>query len=257
MRPLMRLIPSVILLLALALPCGAPGALGAPGGPADKAVSEIRLGKAPAPAPKPDPAIARAVERFLAARQSASVDRSREAAARRFVSGAVKVDAATLAGKSGQTIMAFDFRDGEIERLGSGRFRVAVYILLADQQGRVVESRDEVLTFAGGAGGYLCTSLRTAGVMSWDSGEALKSADRLRARDALERGNEFLLDWAKRQTRPAGYSIEDVYAAGAARVMIPCLRFTAEFGKRGYDVVDSPLIMRRGLKGYRLEPAAN
>ena len=96
-----------------------------------------------------------------------------------------------------------------------------------------------------------------AGVMSWDSGEALKSADRLRARDALERGNEFLLDWAKRQTRPAGYSIEDVYAAGAMRVMIPCLRFTAEFGKRGYDVVDSPLIMRRGPKGYRLEPAAN
>jgi len=31
--------------------------------------------------------------------------------------------------------------------------------------------------------------------------------------------------------RPAGYSIEDVYAAGAARVLIPCLQITSDFGK--------------------------
>ena len=257
MRPVMKLVLSVILLLAFALPCGAPGAPGPAGAAADKAVSEIRLGKAPAPAPKADPATARAVERFLAARQSASVDRSRQAGARRLISAAVKVDAATLTGSPGQILMAFDFRDGAIERQGSGRFRVPVYVLFADQQGRIVESRDEMLTFTGGAGGYLCTSLKTTSVMSWDSGEASKSAARLGARDALERGNEFLLDWAKRQTHPAGFSIEDVYAAGAARVLIPCLRFTSEFGKRGYDVVDSPLIMRRGPRGYRLEPAAN
>ena len=255
MRHVMRLMPPVILLLlATALPCGAPGT---PRAPADQAISEIRLGKAPVPASKPDPTTTRAVERFLAARQSASVDRYREAGARRLLSGAVKVDAATLAGKPGQTMVAFDYRDGAMERLGTGRFRVQVYLLFADVSGRVVESRDEALTFTGGAGGYLCTSLKTVSMMSWDSNEAFKSASRLRARDALERANEFLLDWAKRQTSPAGYSIEDVYAAGAARVMIPCLRFTAEFGKRGYDVVDSPLIMRRGLKGYRLEPAAN
>jgi hypothetical protein len=251
MRPVTILILSAALLLASALPCGAPGA------PADKAISEIRLGKPPAPVPKPDPVNARAVERFLAARQSASVDRSRDAAARRLIGAGVKVDATTLAGSPGQTLLAFDFRDGAIERLGNGRFRVPVYLLFADQQGRIVESRDEMLTFTGGAGGYLCTSLKTTSVMSWDSAEAAKSAAKLGARDALERGNEFLLDWAKRQTRPAGYSIEDVYAAGAARVLIPCLRFTSDFGKRGYDVVDSPLIMRRGPRGYRLEPAAN
>jgi hypothetical protein len=250
----MTLILSTVLLIALALPCGAPAA---PRAPADEAVSEIRLGKAPAPAPKPDPVITRAVERFLAARQAASVDRSREPAARRLLGAATKVDAAALIGRPGETLVAFDFRDGGIVRLESGRFRVPVYLLFADKQGRIVESRDEALTFAGGAGGYMCTSLKATNVMSWDFSEAVKSADRLRARDAVERGNEFLLDWARRQTRPAGYSIEDVYAAGAARVMIPCLRFTAEFGKRGYDVVDSPLIMRRGPRGYRIEPAAN
>jgi hypothetical protein len=255
MRPVTRFIlPVILLFIASALPCGAPGT---PRAPADEAISEIRLGKPAVPAPKPDPATTRAVERFLAARQSASVDRYREAGARRLLSGTVKADAATLVGKPGQTMVAFDFRDGAIERLGSGRFRVQAYLLFADVSGRIVESRDEALTFTGGAGGYLCTSLKTASVMSWDSSEAFKSASRLRARDALERANEFLLDWAKRQTSPAGYSIEDVYAAGAMRVMIPCLRFTAEFGKRGYDVVDSPLIMRRGPKGYRLEPAAN
>ena len=257
MRPVTILILSVALLLASALPCGAPGASGKPGAPADKAISEIRLGKPPLPAPKADPVTARAVERFLAARQSASVDRSRDAAARRLIGAAAKVDAATLAGSPGRTLLAFDFRDGAIERMGTGRFRVPVYLLFADRQGRIVESRDEVLTFTGGAGGYLCTSLKMTSVMSWDSAEAAKSASRLGARDALERGNEFLLDWAKRQTRPAGYSIEDVYAAGAARVLIPCLRFSSDFGKRGYDVVDSPLIMRRGPRGYRLEPAAN
>ena len=250
MPPFLKSLPALIL-LAIATPRASSVA------PAEEAPAEIRIGKAPRPAPKPDPAQMRAVEGFLAARQSASIDRSRAPAARRWLTGAVKVDAATLAGESGQTLVAFDFTDGSIERMGEGRFRASAYLLFADRHGRVTESRDEVLTFSGGGQGYGCTSLKTASVMHWDSEEVVKSADRLRSRQALDQADEFLRAWATRQTRLGAYSIEGVYPAGASRIMIPCLKFTAELGKRGYDVVDSPIMMRRGPKGYQIEPVAN
>ena len=250
MPPFLKHLPALIL-LAVAMPHASSVA------PAGEAPAEIRLGKAPPPAPKPDPAQVRAVERFLAARQSASIDRSREAAARRWLTGAAKVDARTLAGESGQTLVAFDFSDGSIERMGEGRFKASVYLLFADRQGRVAESRDEVLTFSGGGQGYVCSSLRSASVMHWDSEEVVKSANRLRARQALDQADEFLRAWATRQTHLGAFSIEGVYPAGTTRIMIPCLKFTSEQGKRGYDVVDSPIIMRRGPRGYQIEPVAN
>jgi len=249
MRPVTKLL--ALAFLAVTAPHFSSGAL------AEEAPNEIRLGHPPPPAPKPDQAEVRAVERFLAARQTASLDRSREAAARRILAGGAKVDPATLAGERGETLMAFDFNDGAIVHLASGRFRLPVYLLFADRDGRVTRSRDEELTFEGGRGAFLCASIKVRGVMSWDSGEVAKTADRLKASEALERADDFLRGWAKRQTRPAGYSISDLYAADPARVVIPCLRFTAQPGKRGYDVTDLPLMMSRGPKGYQLEPAAN
>jgi hypothetical protein len=249
MHAVIKHVSALILIVAL-FPCAVSSDAGKP-------PAEIRIGKAPPPAPRPDPAALRVVERFLAARQSASVDRSREAAARRWLTGAAKVDAATLIGSPGQTMVAFDFNDGSIERLEGGRFRVSVYLLFADRQGRVAESRDEVLTFTGGGGAFLCASLKKASVMHWDNEEAVKGARRLRSRDALERADEFLRGWAQGQSRVGAYSIEGVYPAGSAKIIIPCLKFTAEYGKRGYDVVDAPIIMRRGPKGYQIEPPAN
>jgi hypothetical protein len=199
----------------------------------------------------------RAVERFLAARQSASADRSQERAARRFLTAAAKVDPATLVGEPGETLVAFDFRDTAIEHQAPGRFRATVYLLFANGEGRITRSRDEVLTFTGGPGGFFCASVKRTNAMSWDSDEIRKTAERLKASEGLDRAGDFLRAWATRQTRSAAYSIEDVYPAGRARIMIPCLRFTAEFGKRGYDVVDLPLMMSRGPKGYQLEPTAN
>jgi hypothetical protein len=93
--------------------------------------------------------------------------------------------------------------------------------------------------------------------MRWDSDEVVKSAARLHSSQALEEADQFLRGWATQQTRIAAYSIEDVYPAGIGQIMIPCLKFSAELGKRGYDVVDAPIMMRRGSKGYRIEPAAN
>jgi hypothetical protein len=237
------------LVAAWAAAAGAANAATAP--------TEIRLGKASEPAPKADPAQVRAVERFMAARQSASLDRSKLPAARRWLTAAVKADPSTLAGDPGQTLVAFDFPDGAIERQAEGRFRVSVYLLFADRQGKVVQSRDETLTFTGTGGATVCAALKTTNVMHWDSDEVVKNAVRLHSSQALEQADEFLRGWATRQTRVAAYSIEDVYPAGIGQIMIPCLKFSAEFGKRGYDVVDSPIMMRRGSKGYQIEPTAN
>ena len=249
MQPVTKLLTMVF--LAVLTPCFSPGVL------AQEPPREIRLGQPPPPAPKPDQAEVRAVERFLAARQSGSLDRSREAAARRFLVGSAKVDAATLVGERGETLAAFDFSDGAIVHLTSGRFRVPVYLLFADGSGRVTKSRDEDLTFEGGRGAFACSSIKVRSTMSWDSGEIEKTADRLHAREALDHAGEFLRSWAKRQTRPSAYSISDIYPDAPSRMVIPCLRFTAQFGKRGYDVVDLPLMMNRGPNGYQLEPAAN
>jgi len=238
--------------LLLALSIAAPVSRASAAPPA-----EIRLGKSPAPAPKGDPTAARAVERFFATRQEASMDRTRMAAARRWITSAVHADDATLAGAPGHTLMAFDFTDGAIERLPSGRFRVSVYLLFADRQGKVVESRDEALVFASQGGSYVCASLKTTSLMHWDSDEVVKGAARLKATQALDRADESLRAWTRRQDRAAAYSIEDVFPAGSGRIMIPCLKFTAEPGKRGYDVVDSPIMIRRGAKGYQIEPPAN
>jgi len=254
MPALTRRHSATILALAIAIACPAPRA---PRASAADPPVEIRLGKQAVPAPKADPAAVHAVERFFAARQTASLNRTRLAAARRLTASAARADDATLAGSPGQTLLAFDFTDGAIERLATGRFRVSVYLLFADRQGKVVESRDEDLVFTGQGGSYVCASLKTTSLMHWDSSEVVKGASRLKASQALDRADESLKEWAQRQNRLAAYSIEDVFPAGSGRIMIPCLKFTAEPGKRGYDVVDSPIMIRRGPRGYQIEPPAN
>ena len=231
-------------LAAAFLACGAP--------------AEIRLGKAAsADTPKADPAQVRAVERFYAARQSASLDRARLGAARALIVGGAKMDAATLAGDPGRMLLAFDFPDGAVERLAPGRFRVSVYVLFADRQGRVVQSRDEIVTFAGERSGYTCASLKIASLMQWTSEHVEKTAARLHVSQALDHADEILNEWATQQKQLAAYSIEDVYPTGVNRVMIPCLAFSATAGTRGYDVVDTPIMMRRGSKGFEVESPAN
>jgi len=215
--------------------------------------TEIRLGKAAPQAPKADPAQVKAVERFFAARQSASMDRTRLRIVRGMMTGGANQDPSVLLGDAGHILTAFDFTDGAIERIGNGRFAVTVYVLFADRQGRVVESRDEALAFAG----QTCVSLHILNTMRWGSEEVEKSARRLHVDQALDGADEFLREWATKQIRMAAFSIEDVYPTGVNRVMIPTLQFSATPGKRGYDVVDAPIMMRRGPKGYMIEPRAN
>ncbi|MBI4364210.1 MAG: hypothetical protein HY568_02165 [Candidatus Latescibacteria bacterium] len=253
-------LPPVLLLLLLAAAAGA-AALNSkelsalPAASADPAPFEINLGDPPPPA-KADPARVRAVERFLAARQSASLDGTRKADARRMLSAGAKVDDATLAGGTGRRIVAFDFHDAAIDGAGPGRFTVSVYLLFADREGRVAESRDEMLTFSGDRGSYICTALKPTNVMTWDASEIERSADSLQARGALERAEGFLRAWSERQKGMTAHSIEDIYRADAGKLLIPCLRFTARPGKRGYEVIDSPLLASPGPGGFRVEASA-
>lgn len=170
-----------------------------------------------------------------------------------MLSAGVKVDESALVGGEGQRLVAFDFHDAAIEQASAGRFTVSVYLLFADREGRVTESRDEALTFSGERGAYVCTSLKATNVMIWDSTEIERSAESLQAKDALARAQEFLQAWAQRQRQASAYSIEDIYRADAGKLLIPCLRFTAESGKRGYDVIDSPLVASKGPSGFRVE----
>ena len=220
---------------------------------ADPEPTEIRLGKAPAPPPAVDANKVRIVERFLAARQVASIDRSRESDPRRFLAGSAKVDDETLVGAKGQRMVAFDFKDAAIEAVGAGRYRAQVYVLFADSDGRVVESRDETLLFSAETGGAVCLSVKPTSVMHWDSSEVQKSASALSAKDALAKAEEFIRSWNQRQADFSAYSIEDIYATGKGQFLVPCLRFTAERGKRGYDVLDSPLVLSRSGSGYQID----
>src|SRR5439155_11685581 len=104
---------SAMILLASTMACPGP----APRASASDAPAEIRLGKQAVPALKANPAAIRAVERFFAARQGASLDRTRLAAARHLITGAVRGADATLAGAAGEVIIAFDFAGGENELL--------------------------------------------------------------------------------------------------------------------------------------------
>jgi hypothetical protein len=173
-----------------------------------------------------------------------------------MLSAGAKVDDATLTGSKGERIVAFDFHDATIDAAGTGRFTVSVYLLFADREGRVTESRDELLTFVGDHGSILCASLKPTNVMIWDSDEIERSADSLQARGALERASEFLDAWSARQKRMTAHSIEDIYRADAGKLLIPCLRFTAEIGKRGYEVLDSPLVASPGPDGFRVESSS-
>ena len=242
---------SALLALSLATPTAladtAPTAL------AEAPPTEIKLGKAPSPPPRVDAAKVRAAERFLAARQAASIDTRRKGDARRLLAGSAKVDDATLYGAPGRRLVAFDFKDSAIEPAGAGKFRVAVYLLFADAEGRVLESRDEILAFSGEGGAYACTSLKSKNVMQWDSNEVAESAAALSAEGAVSRVEDFLKTWSKRQAGASAYSVENVYSAGRGTLLIPCLRFTAVYGKRGYEVVDSPMVLSRGGDGYRID----
>jgi len=239
-----------LLLLVLVL-AAAPALAGSDPNP-EGAVTEIRLGTAPPPPPAVDPARVRAVERFLAARQTASTRRADGHPARLAVSAPKGATAEDLYGPSGSRLVAFDFKNASIETSGQGRFDVTVYLLFADGAGQIVESRNEHLTFAGVSGAWSCVTQRTATSMAWDSGAVAKAAEAQGLADAFTKARAHLKSWTA-GARPLAYSVADVAASADGRVVVLCLRFRAESGRRGFDVREDPVVLSRDRGDLRVE----
>jgi hypothetical protein len=213
---------------------------------------DIQLGKAPPPRPPVDRAKVSVVERFLAAREAGSQSRRHRGEARSML--ASKADDTVLFGPRYAGLVAYDFHDRSIRGAGKGAFHVDVYLLFADKDGVVQESRDETLTFAARAKGYVCTSVRPTSTIRWDLDGVARAADSLGAQDALARARNALHAWAERQQWNAAYSVADLSRGEDGRIYVQCLRFTAGRGRRGIDATDSTLVLtRERTGGFRID----
>ena len=206
---------------------------------------EIRLGDNPPPPPPNDREQSDTVEHFLAARQRGSIDSTMKADARAMLHGATAIPDESLFGRSGRSIAAFDFRDESVQKDDSGNFEVSVYLLLAGPDSRVVESRDETLAFARFGDDYACTAIRPTNVIAWEEDSVVETARSLEASKALDRATRYLQASAGERTHILAYSLADVERDSNGRVVVQCLRFQANLGKRGFDVTTTPLVVNR------------
>ncbi|HKW51132.1 MAG TPA: hypothetical protein VJQ53_05295 [Candidatus Eisenbacteria bacterium] len=221
---------------------------------AEPGVTDIRLGT-PAPAPAPvDGAKVKAVERFLAARQTGSVDRDLASRARALLRTKERVDATTLFGPEKSTLAAFDFHDEAIEPAGSGRFHVSVFLLFANDAGQVVESRDEELTFARAGDSYFCEGLRVTNRVEWSQADVLEAARSLGASRELDEAQRYLRQSATGKSARVAYSVADVQKNADGSIVVQCLRFKSDPGRRGFAVTTAPIVLSRSDDSIRVEP---
>jgi len=236
----MRLAP-LLLTVALAAPIASiaatiPAVARADSSAPESPVTEIRLGS-PAPAsPKPDAARSKAVERFLSARQDASADRVKAAGLRRRLATKEQVLDEVLVGPRGATLVGFDFDDADVPRAGAraGRFDVTATLLFASQDGQVVETRSEELTFVPSGGGYACAKIVPTNVVSWNSQTAMEHATNAGIAKEMER----LKGHWRGSIDPGllvAFSLSDVERRADGDIVISCLRYTSSPGRRGFD----------------------
>jgi hypothetical protein len=213
-------------------------------------VVEIHLGS-PSAAPSLDRSKIEAIESFLAARQDGSIDRSLAERVRTRLQTAEDVPAATLFGPKDGTLAAFDFQDNAIEPVENG-FRVPVTLLFTDKDGRIVEARDESLTFTHEGGATVCTDLRTTNVVSW-GGDGVRAAAKMAGTEwELDRVERHLREWSTDRDDLAGYSVSSVKSRGDGSFLVNCLRYEARPGRRGYRVDTSPIVLRRSGDSIRI-----
>lgn len=220
---------------------------------ADTAVTEIRLGTPPPPAAPIDPAKVKAVERFLVARQQASVSRKKTAEVRRLMAVSPAPGEVALFGDRGVAITAFDFQNEAVEPRGSGRFEVPVYLIFANSKGEVVESRSERLTFSRRGDSYVCSALQATDVIVWWPDAVSDAANSLGVAEEYMRAQSFLAEASRGRTRTLAYSLADVQKADNGTVVVQCLRFESDRGKRGFAVNDAPIVLTRSGGMIRIE----
>lgn len=242
----MRLFSLSLLVLLAAVPAPA-------GVDASTPSNEIRLGEAPPPPPAVDPSRVNAVERFLAARQAGSAARAKGRPVKLSAIAPKGATAEELYGPKEARLIAFDFKNEGIEPAGAGRFQATVYLIFAGEAGQVVESRDESLLFSGKPGAWSCVSRRTTASMSWESDGVLDTADLLGVSEELREARAHLRDWTAGGRQGLAYSVADVKKERDGRVVVECLRFTSDPGRRGFDVDSAPLVLTRDRGAPRVE----
>lgn len=216
--------------------------------PDPSAVTEIRIGVS---GPSFDRPRVEAVESFLAARQDGSIDRSLAERVRSRMQSEEEVSSATLFGPKGATLAAFDFREDAMEPVGVG-FRIPAYVLFVDGAGRIVESRDESLTFSLEGGSYVCTDLKATNVISWKDEGVRDAARSAGAAWELERIERHLREWSTHRNDLAGYSVSSIKPRGDGSFLVHCLRYESRPGRRGYRVDTSPIVLRRSGDSIRI-----
>lgn len=220
---------------------------------AEPGVTEIRLGT-PAPPPAAiDKTKVKAVERFLAARQTGSNDRDLASRARALLRTKERLDDAALFGPKGSTLAAFDFHDEAIEPAGAGRFRVSVFLLFANAAGQVVESRDEELTLIKSRDSYVCEALRVTNLIAWSQEDVLEAARSLGALKELDEAQRSLRESPAAKTARVAYSFADVQRNADGRIVVQCLRFKSDPGRRGFAVTTAPIVLSRSDDSIRVE----
>jgi len=246
----MRPASLALLLLVAAFPAFA----GTDPGSDSTAATEIVLGDVtPPPPPAPDDFRVQAVEGFLAVRQDGSLGRAVDRAAKLKSMGPKGATEEEIYGPKGSRLIAFDFSPEAIESEGAGHFRVPVYLLFADEEGKVVESRDESLDFSETNGVWVCAARRTSAAMSWIGDGVLDTAESLGVSEELVQAEKHLQDWTIGRKESLAYSVADVAKEAGGRVIVSCLRYTAEYGRRGFDVKTEPLVLSREQGVLRVE----
>jgi hypothetical protein len=127
-----------------------------------------------------------------------------------------------------------------------------VYLLFTDKQGRVVETRDETLTFSTGEGSYVCTDLRATNVIAWNDETVRAAAKTANALWEYERIESHLRDWASDRNDLAGYSVSSVRPRGDGSFLVNCMRYESQPGHRGYRVDVTPIVLHRSGDSIRV-----
>jgi hypothetical protein len=238
----------------LLLVAATPAFAGTDPGPDSTAATEIQLGDdAAPPPPAPEDFRVQAVEGFLADRQRASIARTHTGVGASHATGPQGATDEELYGPKGSHLIAFDFAPEAAESEGSTHFRVPVYLLFADEDGAVVESRDETLDFSETDGTWACAARRTSAQMSWMDDGVLDAAESLGVSEELTEAERHLHDWTVGRKESLAYSVADIAKENGGRVVVTCLRYTAEFGRRGFDVTSTPLVLSREQGVFRFE----
>jgi len=220
----------------------------------DESVPEIVLvGEVPPPPPRGDTSGEDAVEAYLAERQEGSAGRARRQNVNRRDTDPMNATAEELYGPEGTRLVAFDFTTDIAESADDSRFTATVYLLFANDAGQVVESRDETLVFTGYGMDWNCVSRKTSGSIEWSDERVVEAATALGVAEEFGQAESHLREWTAETSQGLAYSLSDVVKEEDGRVVVQCLRFKGDPGRRGFDIDIEPLVLTRDGGVFRGE----